>query len=132
MLITPDLSQAAESTEDSNIPAGVYNVRVVSAEQKTTQKNEPRISWKLQIFGAEGELKRFNNWALFHSTMCVGPGAGMLKQFYKACTGTDLTGPFDATELYGKELQVTVVPKKNQDGTISKFPDVKGIKALAH
>ena len=132
MLITPDLSQAVESSDDVTIPSGVYKVRVESAELKQTQAGEKRLSWKLRIFGAEGELTRFNNWTLFHSTMCEGKGAGMLKAFYKACIGTDLSGPFDATELYGKELQVTVVEKKNQDGSISKFPDVKNIKALTH
>jgi len=130
MLITPDLSQAVESNSDATIPDGVYKVRVEKAELKTTQANQKRISWTLRIFGAEGDLTRFNNWTVFHSTMIEGAGAGMLKQFYKACVGSDLAGQFDATELFGKELQVTVVNKKNQDGTPSKYPDVKGIKPL--
>src|SRR4030067_51582 len=117
MLITPDLSQAVESNDDTTIPNGVYKVRVDSGEVKITAAGEQRISWKLAIFGAEGELARFNNWKVFHSTMCVGKGAGMLKQFYTACTGTDLAGSFEMEELYGKELQVTVVNKTNPAGT---------------
>jgi hypothetical protein len=132
MLITPDLSQAVESSDDVQIPDGVYKVRVESAELKDTQRGEKRLNWKLRIWGAEGDLTRFNNWTVYHSTMIEGKGAGMLKSFYKACTGTDLTGAFDFTELYGKELQVTVVNKKNADGTPSKFPDVKSIKPLTH
>ena len=132
MLITPDLSQATESRDDAQIPAGIYTVRVDSAEAKTTLKGEQRISWKLVIYGAEGELARFNNWPVFHSTMCVGAGAGMLKQFYKVCMGQELTGAFDATELYGKELQITLVEGKNKDGSPSKYPSVKGVKALTH
>lgn len=132
MLITPDLSQAVEVSDDAQIPNGVYKVRVESGEVKQTQAGEQRISWKLSIWGAEGELTRFNNWKVFHSTMISGKGAGMLKQFYKACTGADLTGSFNLEDLYGKEVQVTVVNKTNPDGTPSKFPDVKGIKPLTH
>jgi hypothetical protein len=132
MLITPDLSQAVEVNDDTTIPNGVYKVRVESGEVKQTQAGEQRISWKLSIFGAEGELTRFNNWKVYHSTMISGKGAGMLKQFYKACAGRDLTGSFELEELYGKEVQVTVVNKTNADGTVSKYPDVKGIKPLTH
>lgn len=132
MLITPDLSQAAELSEDVAVAPGVYSVRVEKAELKDTQKGEKRINWTLRIFGAEGEASRFNNWTVFYSTMIQGKGAGMLKSFYKACTGNDLSGQFDATELYGKELSVTVVAKNNADGTPSKYPDVKGIKPLSH
>lgn len=132
MLITPDLSQAVESSEEVSVRSGNYKVRVEKAELKTTQKGQKRINWTLRIFGAEGEFARFNNWTVFYSTMLEGPGAGMLKSFYKACQGADLTGPFDATELYGKELQVTVVEKKNEDGSTSKYPDVKNVKPLTH
>ena len=132
MLITPDLSQAVESSESDSVAPGVYNVRVEKAELKDTQKGEKRINWTLRIFGAEGEYARFNNWTVFYSTMIQGKGVGMLKSFYKACTGTELSGEFDATSLFGKELQVTVVAKLNADGSPSKYPDVKGIKPLAH
>ena len=129
MLITPDFSTAVETNNDP-IPAGTYKVRVEEVEQKTTKAGEPRLSWKLKIFGAEGELAKYNNWPVYHSTMLVGKGAGMLKSFYKAAMGSEPTGPFDATTLYGKELEVTLVQRVQPDGTPSPWPDIKAIKAL--
>lgn len=132
MLITPDLSEAVEvSTEP--IPAGVYKARIEEAVLKPTKSGDAHyIQWKLRIFGAEGELARFNNWVFTHRTMTTGKGAGMLKAFYLAATGEAMPAQFDATSLYGREVQASLVPGKNQDGTTSSWPEVKAVKAITH
>lgn len=132
MLITPQLDEAVESTESTPMPTGVYNVRVEGVEMKTSKAGGKYLSWKLVVFGAEGDLARYNNWPVYYSTMTEGKGAGMLKSFFKACTGEELAGGFDTDVCLGKELQATIVQRKNEDGTVSKWPDVKGIKPIRH
>lgn len=132
MLITPQLDEAVEQTESAPMPSGVYNVRVEGVEVKTSKAGDKYLSWKLVVFGAEGELARYNNWPVYYSTMTVGKGAGMLKSFYKATTGEDLSGAFDTDACLGKEVQATINQRRNEDGTISKWPDVKAIKPIQH
>lgn len=131
MLITPDLSEATENTNEP-IPGGIYNVRIVDVEEKTSKKGAKYLTWKLQIFGATGDFARFNNWPVFYSTMLSGSGASMLKTLYKAATHTDIPTPFDTDVLLGKEVTITLMPGKSPTGETSKWPDVKGVKALSH
>lgn len=127
-LITPDLSEAIELTGPT---AGTYSARVSDLELKTSKSSPAQyIQWSLVIFGAEGDASRFNNWKLTYRTMTSGKGAGMLKSFFKACTGEELTGQYDFGQLVGKEVSVTVVDGKNQDGSPSGYPEVKAVKSL--
>ena len=127
-LITPDLSEAVEL---GGIPAGIYSVRITNVELKQTKAGTGSyLQWELTLFGAEGELSRYNNWKVTHRTMTSGKGAGMLKSFYKAATNTDLTGAFDAQSLLSKEVQITLVEGKDQSGQPSQYPDVKSVKPL--
>lgn len=129
-LITPDLSEAVEST---GVPAGVWNARVTSVDLKPTKDMLSKyLQWELTIFGAEGALSNFNNWRVTHRTMTSGKGAGMLKSFYKACKGEELTGAFDAQSLIGSEVQITLAEGKQQDGSPSKYPEVKAVKPITH
>lgn len=129
-LITPDLSEAVEST---GIPAGTYSARVSGLEvKKTKDLTGQYIRWEMTVFGAEGALKNWNGWRINYNTMTSGKGAGMLKSFFKACTGQELTGAYDFQLLVGSEVQVTVVEGKNQDGTPSKYPEVKSVKPITH
>jgi hypothetical protein len=128
-LITPDLTEAVEL---SGIPAGIYSARVTGIQYKASKANPNAFyfQWELTVFGAEGELTKFNNWKVTHRTMTSGKGAGMLKTFHKACTGTELTGSFDFGLLVGSEVQVTLVEGKNADGTPSGYPEVKSVKSI--
>lgn len=129
-LITPDLSEAVENT---GLPPGTWNARVTGIELKDTKAMDAKyFQWELTIFGAAGELSRWNNWKINHRTMTSGKGAGMLKAFVKACTGQELTGAFDFALLVGSEIQITTVEGKQQDGSPSKYPEVKAVKAITH
>lgn len=97
MLIQPDFTEA----QDSFTP-GEYMFRVVSVEQKTSQKDQPYLNWTLEQIGSE-EPKN-NGRKHWYVTMLAGRGAGMLKDFYKACTGETLEGEFDTEQLINKEL----------------------------
>ena len=125
--ITVDLSEAVEM---SGVVPGVYNARITGAEPKTSKAGGTYVAWELTIFGAEGELSRFNNHKAWHNTMTSGKGAGMLKSFYKAATGEDLTGSLDTDNLLGKEIQVTLTEGKDQHGQPSNYPSVKAVKPL--
>ena len=129
MLVTPDFSEIVEQQNES-IADGIYTARIEGVEQKTSKAGAPMLSWKLVIFGADGELARFNNWTVFYTTMLGGKGAGMLKSFYRAATKTDLKGAFDATELYGKEVQITLQSRLNPDGTPNRWPNVTAIRSI--
>lgn len=129
MEITPDFSEAVADT-GASVPDGTYKVRVVEVEMKDSKAGNKYLNWKLEIFGAEGEVARFNNWKIYHRTMLAGKGAGMLKSFVKAATGTDVTGSFSTDTIIGKELQVTVKTGLDQNGEPSRYPEVKAVKAI--
>lgn len=125
-VITPDFSEAATGA----IPAGTYKARIVDAEVKTSKAGNAYIQWKMQIFGAEGQVSRYNNWNFNHRTMTSGKGAGMLKDFYKAATGEIAPTSFDTDILLGKEVQVVLAEGKDQDGNVSSYPEVKGVRRI--
>jgi hypothetical protein len=127
-LITPDLSEAIEL--DGSVPPGVYSARVLSWEKKESQAGAVYLKWTLVIFGAEGDLAKYNNWKVFYNTMTTGKGAGMLKGFYKACMGTDLEGQFAPAKLVESEIAITVEQGKNKDGSPSKYPAVSKVRTL--
>lgn len=127
-LITPDLSEAVETT---GVVPGVYSARVTDLELKVSKAGGQYIKWTLTIFGAEGELTRFNNHKVWYNTMLSGKGAGMLKGFYKACKNKDFAGgAFNWSTLTGSEVSVTLVEGKDQQGQPSGYPEVKAIKPL--
>lgn len=129
-LITPDLSEAIEF---SAAPPGIYSARVTGVDLKTNKAMTGQyFQWELTIFGAEGELAKANNQKVTYRTMTSGKGAGMLKSFYKACTGNELTGQADFGLLVQSEVQITLVEGKNQDGSPSNYPEVKGVKQITH
>ncbi len=127
-LITPDLSDAIDT--DAAVTPGIYNLRVVKFEMKKSQAGQQYIKWTCEIFGAEGEFSRFNKWKVYHNTMTSGKAAGMLKSFYKACKGEELTGSFNPGALLGSEIQAQLAAGTNQDGSPSKFPVLKNPKGL--
>jgi hypothetical protein len=130
-LITPDLSEAVET--GGQVTPGIYTARVATPELKTSKDGNQYIKWTLEIFGAEGELSKFNKWKVYYNTMLSGKGAGMLKGFYKACTGTEFPGgAFDWSLLVGSEIEITLVEGKPYNGEPSKYPEVKAVKQITH
>ena len=130
-LITPDLSEAVEMT---GAPPGMYSGRVAGLELKKAKSGGTYIKWEIKIFGAGGELEKFNNWSVYYNTMTSGKGAGMLKNFVKACTGEDLPqkGAYDFSKLFGCEFSMTLVQGKDSQGNPSNYPEVTKIKPLAN
>jgi len=128
-LITPDLSEAVET---SGVVPGIYSARVTDLELKTAKASGAQyIKWTFTIFGAEGELQRFNNHKVWYNTMLSGKGAGMLKGLYKACKSEDFAGgQYDWSTLRGSEISVTLAEGKNQDGSPSGYPEVKAVKPV--
>lgn len=131
-LLTPDLSEATE-LGDGVLPPGVYKARVTGMEKKESKSipSTPYIKWTLTIFGAEGELTKYNNWKVYHNTMLSGKGTGITKQFVKACTGQELEGAFNFALLHGAELQVTLKEGKPYNGEPAKFPEVAKVEQIA-
>lgn len=117
-LIKPDFSEVSKP-----IQPGTYNARVVAGEIQTSQKGQPMVSWKLELFGSPD----VNNRVVFTRTMVSGPGASRLKQLYAAAIGEDLKDgeQFDTDSLIGKEINVTLVQGKDKEGNVSQYPDVK-------
>lgn len=127
MKITPDYSEALES---GPVPAGVYNTRIDSWTEKTSKAGAKYLSWKLVIFGAQGDSAKQNNRVVFLTTMTSGPGAGILKSFVKAALG-EVPTEFDTDNLVGRELQVTLVDRQKPDGEPG-WPEVKAMAPIRH
>lgn len=130
-LLTPDLSEATEMG-DVVLPPGVYKARVTGMEKKDSKSipSTPYIKWTLTIFGAEGELTKYNNWKVYHNTMLSGKGTGITKAFVKACTGQELEGAFNFALLHGAELQVTLREGQPYNGAPAKFPEVARVEQI--
>src|SRR5574343_35580 len=115
MNITPDFSESADFTP---VMPGVYKTRVIGVEAKTSKAGNAYLNWKLQIFGAEGDLAKMNNRPLFAMTMTSGSAAGRLRDFAKACKKPIESGKAFSTDDYmGCELQVMAEKKLMQDGS---------------
>lgn len=125
--VVPDFSEAVEAAP---IPDGVYSARVIGSEIKTSRAGNDYVKWKLQVFGAEGDLTPINNRVVYHNTMLAGPGSGILKSFQKAIVGRVIEAGFDTDEFLGKEAQVTLVTTLDDNGEKRLWPEVKAVKAL--
>lgn len=118
-LITPDFSETSKP-----VPPGVYSARIVDAEMRQSKAGNDYINWKLELFGSPD----INNRVCFMSTPIKGPGAFRLQHLFEAATGTkvDTHSPsFNTDALMAKNVTVTLVERKDQEGNTSAFPDVK-------
>ena len=100
-LVTPDFTESQDPIE-----AGEYTMRVTGVEEKTSQAGAKYLSWTLETFNEQDPKN--NGRKHWHITMLEGRGAGMLKQFYTACTNEALEGAFDTEQLIGRELAVVI------------------------
>ena len=121
-LITPDFTDAAEFDA---IPEGVYKTRITKGEVKISQKGDQYVNWTLSVFdSADGKNLNRNIW---HTTMCSGRGAGLLKKFLKEVTG-EVPPQFDTEALIGRQIEVTVGHRIDDKG--EKRAEVKAVRAL--
>lgn len=126
MHITPDFTEAVEN---GPVPPGVYKARITDCEKKVSKKGDDYLNWKLSIFGAEGDLSSQNNRVVFMMTMLKGPGAGRLKDLAKAAFGT-MPSDWNTDNFLGKEVEITLIEKRDMNGNVSNFPDVRAVRAL--
>lgn len=125
MLISPDFT---ESVTTDPVAPGVYKTRVTEVTQQTSKAGNPYLKVKMNIFGAEGEAAKYNNWPVYTNLMTTGAASGRLKDFLKAAGIAP--GPFDTDALLGKEVAAVLVEGKDQHGNTSQWPEVKAVKAI--
>lgn len=124
-LIHPDFS---EVKSDSPVPAGTYSARVKECELKESKAGTAYLYWKIELFGSP----EINNRIVFTATPIRGPGAFRLQQFYRATMHQEINSKigFDTDSLLGKELSVTLSERKDSEGNVMPFPDVKSVSRL--
>ena len=124
-MVVPNFSAVQDTVGE-----GIYRVRVLDSKVDRWQGKDGKpdttyINWTLETFG-EAEDKN-NGRRIFHRTPIEGPGAFRLQSFYKAVMGEECpTTGFDRTMLYGREVEVTVGPQKNDP----QYMEVKAVKPL--
>ncbi len=121
--ITPDFSEAA------GLKPGTYDARITSGEVKTSKNNNTYVKWQLTTISAD---PKFADQVVYHNTMTTGRGAGMLQSFFKAAMGEELGSgqAFDTEQLLGREVNITVVEGKDQQGNPTSWPEIKAVKAI--
>jgi uncharacterized protein DUF669 len=122
MLVTPDFSEV------SGVVPGVYTARIVEGEVTQSKAGAPMIKWAYEIFGSE--TKGANGQRVFDRTMLAGKGAFRLQDLYRAAMKEELKGNFDTDMLLGKEVKLTLAEGKTQDGSPSKYPEVKSVTGI--
>lgn len=127
MIITPNFDEAAENEP---IQPGVYKARITDVTKKTSKAGNAMLDWKLTIFGAEGDYAKANNRPVFMNTMLEGKGSFRLRDLAKAALGA-VPAAWDTDEFLGKHVEIVLVEKRDLQGEISSFPDVKTVRACA-
>ena len=120
-LVTPDFS----TTKDPVAP-GIYSVRITDSSMKAWKDGTRAINWVLETFN-ESETKN-NGRKIFYQTPVEGSFADRLKTFYKAATHAECSGAFSRSNLYGREIEVTIVQQKNDP----QYTEVKSVRALVN
>lgn len=128
--ITPNFDEAVEVASEP-MPVGAYNARITALEQKTSQAGNAYLKAKFTVFGAEGELQKYNNWPIFGNFMLSGKGAGNTKMLLKAIFGEEIPASIQSEDLMGKEVVVSIKYEKDQaTGETSQYPSIKAINKL--
>lgn len=108
------------------VPAGRYNLRIVSAVEKVSKKGSPMVVVDYEVMDGphSGRLVKFHYVVFFQDKMA--PGAGMSKTFLKTI-GLPYEGQItvDPAKWIGRCLVGKVVMEAGQDG--NEYPRVKSI-----
>lgn len=123
MAFTVDFD-GVEMGSGGGVPAGRYNLRIVSAEEKVSKKGAPMVVVDYEVMDGPyaGRLVKFHYVVFFQDKM--SPGAGMSKTFLKTI-GLPYEGQItvDPSQWIGRCLVGKVVMEAGQDGT--EYPRVK-------
>lgn len=116
MAFTVDFD-GVEMGSGGGVPAGRYNLRIVSAAEKVSKKGSPMVVVNYEVMDGPyaGRLVKFHNVVFFQDKMA--PGAGMSKTFLKTI-GLPYEGQItvDPTQWIGRCLVGKVVMEAVQDG----------------
>jgi len=123
MLVTPNFDELSGSLEP-----GTYNARIIAGEVTESKAGNPMIKWTMEVFGHKDP--KMNGLTIFDRTMISGKGAFRLQDLYRAAMKEELKGAFDTDMLLGKEIKITLVQGTQQDGTPSKYPEVKTVSGI--
>lgn len=123
MAFTVDFD-GVEMGSGGGVPAGRYNLRIVSAAEKVSKKGSPMVVVDYEVMDGPyaGRLVKFHYVVFFQDKMA--PGAGMSKTFLKTI-GLPYEGQItvDPTQWIGRCLVGKVVMEAGQDG--NEYPRVK-------
>lgn len=121
-LVTPDF------TERSPLLPGVYKAKIISCEQKTSQKGTPYLNWK---FETQTENPATDRQWVYLSTTFSGKGAQIIKSLVKATVYPGYeSGPVNTDELVSCMLKIHVDKSFNPDGTEGKYPQVVDVEPV--
>lgn len=113
-----------EMGSGGGVPAGRYNLRIVSANEKYSKKGDPMVVVDYEVMDGPyaGRLVKFHYIVFFNDK--TAKGAGMSKTFLKTI-GLPFEGQVtvDASKWIGRCLVGKVVLEPGQDGT--DYPRVK-------
>lgn len=121
-----DLTDDKEATGFEPIPAGVYNLIVVGAEDTLTKNGDKRL--KLVFSVADGDYagrKIFEGYNLSGNPKAVEISRSMIKRLMK-CAGKESFVLKDPTDLLNTEVAASVKVQPGKDGydpknTVSSF-----------
>lgn len=123
MLVTPNFDEVSGGLEP-----GVYTARITAGEATESKAGNPMIKWTYEIYGSDA--KGANGQLVFDRTMLSGKGAFRLQNLYVAAMKQKLAGPFDTDMLLGKEIKVTLQNGTQQDGSPSKYMEVREVQGI--
>lgn len=113
-----------EMGSGGGVPAGRYNLRIVSATEKVSKKGDPMVVVDYEVMDGPyaGRLVKFHYIVFFQDK--TAKGAGMSKTFLKTI-GLRYEGKInvDPSQWVGRCLIGKVVMEEGQDG--NKYPRVK-------
>lgn len=125
MLVQPDFSEIQE-----DVAPGTYKGVIKKGEVKEWPSGGQYVNWEIETYG-EANAKN-NGRRIFYKTSVSGKGAFMLQKFYRAATGSTLTGQFDTEQLVGKRVEIELVEGVNRStGAPTGYNDVKSVRAVA-
>lgn len=115
-----------EMGSGGGVPAGRYNLRIVTATEKVSKKGDPMVVVDYEVMDGPhaGRLVKFHYIVFF--TDKIAKGAGMSKTFLKTI-GLPFEGQItvDPNQWIGRCLVGKVVMEAGQDG--NEYPRVKFI-----
>ena len=86
------------------------------------------IKWGLEVYGADKKVLNgqvVNTWTMLEGNI------RNLKDLYRAAMKEELPkSAFDTDMLLGKEIKISLAPRMQDDGSVSRFPDVKAFSGI--